>query len=112
MMRQFTPPGLHLSGPRFPMGMSLLYYDAQIGFIVRYKPKQAETDVKMNSEDRNKLSMAFISPQTVKCSPMQLHFPHGPNGSTSFPEAKIAEKHLCWLCNLSQWLQNAQNTQN
>ena len=107
MMRQFTPPGLHLSGPRLPMGMSLIYYDAKIGFTVRKKPKQAETAVKMNSKDRNKLIMAFISPQIVKCSPMQLHFPHGPDGSPSFPETKMAEKHLCWLCNLFHWLQNA-----
>ena len=76
------------------------------------KPKQVETTAKMNSEDRNKLIMAFISPQTVKCSPMQLHFPHGPDVSPSFPEEKMAERHLYWLCNLSQWLQNSQNTQN
>ena len=88
MMRQFTPPGLHLPGPGLPMGMSLIYYDAQIGFKVRKKPKQAKKTVEMNSEDRNKLSMAFISPQTVKCSPMPLHFPHGPDGSPSFPEEK------------------------
>ena len=97
MMRQFTPLGLHLLGPRLPMGMSLIYYDAQIGFTVRKKPKQAETAVKMNLEDRNKLSMAFTSPQTVKCSPMQLHFPHGLDGSPSFPEEKMAEKDLFWL---------------
>ena len=54
------------------------------------KPKKAEKVVKMNSEDKNELIMAFISPQTVKCSPMQLHFPHGPTGSPSFPEAKMA----------------------
>ena len=70
MMRQFTPLGLHLSGPRLPMGMSLIYYDTQIGFKVKKKPKQAETAVEMNSEDRNKLSMAFISPKTVNCSPL------------------------------------------
>ena len=89
------------------MGMSLMYYDAQIGFTVRNKSKHAEIAVKMNSKDKNKLSMAFISPQTVKCSPMQLHFPHGPDGSPSFPEAKVAEEHLCWIFNLSQTLQNA-----
>ena len=112
MMRLFTPSRLHLPGPRLPMGMSLIYYDAQIGFTVRNKPKQVETTVKMNLEDINKLIMAFISLQTVKCSPMQLHFPHGPNGSPSFPEAKMAKKPLYWLYNLFQWLQNAQNTQN
>ena len=79
------------------MGMSLIYYDAQIGFKVIKKPKKAEKIVEMNSKDRNKLSMAFISPQTVKCSHMQLHFPHGPDGSPRFPEEKMAEKHLCWL---------------
>ena len=94
------------------MGMSLIYYDAQIGFTVRNKPKEAKKAMKMNSEDINKLSMAFISPQTMKCSLMQLHFPHGPNGSPSFPEAKMVEKHLCWLYNLFPWLQNSQNTQN
>ena len=94
------------------MGMSLMYYDAQIGFTMKNKPKQAETAVEMNSEDQNKLSMAFISPKTMKCSPMQLHFPHGPYGSPSFLEAKMAERHLYWLCNLFQWLQNAHNSQN
>ena len=42
----------------------------------------------MNSEDRNKLSMAFISPQTMKCSPIQLHFPHGLDGSPNLPKEK------------------------
>ena len=56
--------------------------------------------------------MAFISPQTVKYSLMQLHFPQGPNGSPSFPEEKVAEEHLCWLYNLSQNLHNSHNTQN
>jgi len=88
MIRQFTPPGLHLSGPRLRMGMSLIYYDSKIVFTVKNKPKQAETVVEMNSEDRNKLSTNFISPETENCSPMQLHFPHGPNGSPSFPEEK------------------------
>ena len=27
----------------------------------------------------------------MKCSPMQLHFPHGPDVSPSFPEAKMVE---------------------
>ena len=112
MMSQFNPPRLHLPGPRLPMGMSLLYYDAQIGYTVRKRPKQAKPAMKMNSKGRNKLRMTFISSKIVKCSPMQLHFPHGPNGSPRFPKEIVAEEHLCWLCNLSQTLQNAQNTQN
>jgi hypothetical protein len=112
MMRQFTPPGLHLSGPRLPMGMSLIYYDAQIGITVRKRPKQTKPAVKMNSEHRKKLKMTLFSPKTVKCSPMQLHFPQGPDGSSSFSEVKMAERHLCWLCNLFQSLQNAENTRN
>ena len=54
-------------------------------------PKQAKPAVKLNSEDRNKLKIAFVSPQTVKYSPIQLHFPHGPHGSPRFPEEKVAE---------------------
>ena len=86
MMRHFTPPGLHLPGPRLPMGMSLIYYDAQIGNIVRKKPTQTKPAVKMNSEHRKKLKMTLISFKTVKCSPMQLHFPQGRYGSPSFFE--------------------------
>ena len=95
MMRQFTPPGLHLSGPRLPMGMSLIYYDAQIGNIVRRRPKQKKPAVKMNSECRKKLRMTLISPKIVKCSQMQLHIPQGPDGSPRFSEVKMAERHLC-----------------
>jgi hypothetical protein len=91
MMRQFTPPGLHLSGPRLPMGMSLIYYDAQNGITVRKRPKQTKPAVKMNSEHRKKLKMTLFSPKTVKGSPMQLHFPQGPDGSSSFSEVKMAE---------------------
>ena len=72
MMRKFTPPGLHMPGPRLPMGMSLIYYDAQIGNIVRKRPKHTKPIVKMNSEHRKKLRMTLISPKTVKCSPMWL----------------------------------------
>ena len=54
-------------------------------------PKQAKPAVKLNSKDRNKLNMAFVSPQTVKYSPIQLHFPDGPYGSPSFPKEKVAE---------------------
>ena len=86
------------------MGSSLIYYDAQIGFTLINKPKQAEATVEMNSKDRNKLIVDFISPQTTKCIPMHLHFPHGPDGSPSLLEVNMTEKHLCWLCNLFQWL--------
>ena len=75
-------------------------------------PKQEKPAVKMTSEDRNKLKMAFVSPQTVKYSPIQLHFPDGDGGSPSFHDAKMAEEHLCLLCHLSKTLNNAQNTQN
>ena len=66
----------------------------------------------LTSEDRNKLKMAFVSSQTMKYNPIQLHLPDGPSGSFLFPEEKMAEEHLCLLCNLSQTLQNAQETQN
>ena len=56
--------------------------------------------------------MAFVSPQIVKYNPIQLHLPYGPRGSFLFPEAKMAEEHLCSLCGLSQTLQNAEETQN
>ena len=56
--------------------------------------KQEKPAVKLNSKDINKIIMAFISPKTVKYSPMQLHFPHGLDGSPSFHEEKIAEEHL------------------
>ena len=94
MMRQFTPPGLHLLGPRLPMGMSLIYYDAQIGNTVRKRPKITKPTMKMNSKHRNKLIITLISPKIVKSGPMQLHFPQGPDGSRSFSEVKIAERHL------------------
>ena len=94
MMRQFTPPGLHFSGPRLPMGMSLIYYDAQIGNTVRKRPKQTKPVVEMDSKYKNKLRMTLISPKIVKCSPMQLHFPQGPDGSPSLYEVKMAEINL------------------
>ena len=49
-------------------------------------PKHEKPVVKLNSEDINKLKMAFVSPKIVKYSPIQLHFPDGPGGSPSFPE--------------------------
>ena len=75
-------------------------------------PKQEKPAMKLTSEDRNKLKMAFVSPQTVKYNPIQLHLPDGPGGPFLFSEAKMAEEHLCSLCNLSQTLQNSQETQN
>ena len=56
---------------------------------MRKIPKQEKIAVKLNSKDRNKLKMAFFSPQTMNNSPIQLHFPNGPDGSPSFPEAKM-----------------------
>ena len=53
---------------------------------MRKIPKQENHAMKLNSEDRNKLKMAFVSPQIVKYSPIQLHFPDGPDGSPNFPE--------------------------
>ena len=79
---------------------------------MRKIPKQEKTAMKLNLEAINKLRMDFISPQTVTYSPMQLHSPHGPNGSPRFPEEKVAKEHLCWLQNLSQTLKNAEETQN
>ena len=66
----------------------------------------------LTSEDRNKLKMAFVSPQTVKYNPIQLHLPDGPDVPFLFPEAKMADEHLFSLYNLSQTLQNAPKTQN
>ena len=67
-------------------------------------PNQAKKAVNLILEDRNKLKMASISPQTVKYNPIQLHLPDGPRGSFLFPEEKMAEEHLCSLYNLSQTL--------
>ena len=94
MMRQFTPPGLHLLGPRLPMGMSLIYYDAQIGNTVKRRPKQTKPAVKMNSECRNQYKLTFFSPQMVKHSPKQLKLPLGPDGSHCFLEEKGVEDQL------------------
>jgi hypothetical protein len=66
----------------------------------------------MNSEYRQKLKMTLFSPKIVKADPMQLLFPQGPDGSSSYSDMKMVERHLCWLCNLFQSLQNAENTQN
>ena len=94
MMRHFTPLGLHLPGPRLPMGMSLIYYDAQIGNTMRKRPKNTKPAVKMDSKHKNKLKMTLISPKTVKCSLMQLSFPQGLDGSPRLSEVKLAKRHL------------------
>ena len=75
-------------------------------------PKQEKSAMKLNSEVKIKLKMAFVSPQIVKYSPIQLHFPDGPSGSPSFPEAKMAIEHIFSLFNLSQTLHNDHNTKN
>lgn len=75
-------------------------------------PKQAKQATNLTSEDRNKLKMAFVSPQTMKYNPIQPHLLDGPGGPFLFPQAKMAEEHLCSLCNLSQTLQNAKESQN
>ena len=112
MMRKFTPHGLHLSGPRLAMAMSLIYYDAQIGNTVKIRPKRTKLAVKMNSECRNQYKLAFVSPQTVKHSPKQHQLPIGPHGSPSFPEAEVPKYQIFWLRNLFQWLWNAHNSRN
>jgi hypothetical protein len=56
--------------------------------------------------------MTLKSQKTVKAAPMKLLFTQGPNGSSSSSALKMAERHLCWLCNLLHWLQKAENTQN
>ena len=96
MMRQFTPPGLHLPGPRLPMDMSLIYYDAKIGNTLKIWSKQTKPAIKMNSECRNQYKLTFVSPQMVKHSPKQLQHPLGLDGSLSFPEAKVPEDQRFW----------------
>lgn len=56
--------------------------------------------------------MTLKSQKTVKAAPNKLLFTQGPNGSSSSFALKMAERHLCWLCNLLHWLQKAENTQN
>ena len=69
-------------------------------------PKQEKQAVNLTSQDRNKLKMAFVSPQIVKYNRIQLHLPDGLGGSFLFPEEKMADEHLCSLYNMSQTLQN------
>jgi hypothetical protein len=68
--------------------------------------------MKTNSEYREKLKMTLFSPKIVKADPMQLLFVQGPDGSSSYIDMKIVERHLCCLFNLFWSLQNAENTQN
>ena len=75
-------------------------------------PKQEKKAMNLNLEDRNKLKIAFVSPQTVKYNPIQLHLPDGPDGSFLLLEAKMAEEHLFSLCNLSQTLHKVEESQN
>ena len=46
----------------------------------------------MNLEHKKKIRMTMISPKTVKCSPMQLRFPQGPDGSLRFFEVQNGRK--------------------
>ena len=52
-------------------------------------PKHVKPAVKLTSKDRNKLKMAFVSPQIVKYNPIQLHLLDGPSGSFLFCEEKM-----------------------
>ena len=54
-------------------------------------PKQEKKAVNLTSKDRNKIKMAFVSPQTVKYNPIQLHLPDGPGVPFLFHETKIVE---------------------
>ena len=60
-------------------------------------PKYAKKAMNLTSKDKNKLKMAFVSPQTVKYNPIQPHLPDGPDGYFLFPKEKMAEEHLCSL---------------
>ena len=90
-MRQVTPLGLHLPVQGSPMVCPCSIKLLKNGYIVKNMPKQVKKAVNLTSKDRNKLKMAFISPQIVKYNPIQLHLPDGPSGSFLFPEAKMAE---------------------
>ena len=90
-MRQFTPLGLHLLGPRLPMGMSLIYPCSKWYYNEKKAKKQAKPAVKTNSEYKQKLKMALLSPKIVKVDPMQLLFPQGPYGSSIYSVLKMAK---------------------
>ena len=60
-------------------------------YTVKYMPKNEKKAVNLTSEDKNKLKMAFVSPQTVKYNPIHLHLPDGPGGPFLFPEEKMDE---------------------
>ena len=93
-MRLFTPPGLHLLVQGSPMVCPCSINLLKNGYIVKYMPKKAKQAVNLHSEDRKKLKMSFVSPQTVKYNPIQLHLPNGP---FLFPKEKMAEEHLFLL---------------
>jgi hypothetical protein len=94
------------------MGMSLIYSCSKWCYNEKKAKKQAKPAEKTNSEYRQKLKMTLLSPKTVKVDPIQLLFPQGPDGSSISFDLKMAEKHLCWLCNLFHSLHKAENTQN
>ena len=50
MIRQFTPPGLHLPGPRPPNGHVLALIMLNFVNTVIKKPKKVKKSVKMSSE--------------------------------------------------------------
>jgi hypothetical protein len=56
--------------------------------------------------------MTLKSHKIVKVALIKLLFTQGPDGSSISSALKMAERHLCWLCNLLHWLQKAENTQN
>ena len=61
------------------------------GYTVKYMPKQEKKAMNLTSEDRNKLKMAFFSPQIVNYNPIHIHLPDGPGGSFLFSEEKMDE---------------------
>ena len=54
MIRKFTPPGLHLLGPRPPIGHVLALIMLKIDYTVIKKPKQEKKVVEISSEHRKK----------------------------------------------------------
>ena len=52
MIRQFTPHGLHLSGPRPPNGHVLALIMLKFVYTVMKKPKQTKQVVTMISEHK------------------------------------------------------------
>ena len=50
MIRHFTPPGLHLPGPRPPNGHVLALIMLKISYTVLRKPKQEKIAIEMSLE--------------------------------------------------------------